>query len=74
MLEFILNFLADGLVHASWLAKVIYFIVVTQLTILSVTLYLHRSQAHRGVDFIRCSRICSVSGRGSARAWSPRNG
>jgi stearoyl-CoA desaturase (delta-9 desaturase) len=51
MLEFILNFLANGLVHASWLAKVIYFIVVTQLTILSVTLYLHRSQAHRGVDF-----------------------
>ena len=51
MLEFILNFLANGLVHASWLAKVIYFLVVTQLTILSVTLYLHRSQAHRGVDF-----------------------
>ncbi|HEX3896318.1 MAG TPA: acyl-CoA desaturase, partial [Rudaea sp.] len=51
MLEFILNFLANGLVHASWLAKVIYFLVVTQLTIFAVTLYLHRSQAHRGVDF-----------------------
>lgn len=51
MLEFILNFLNEGLVHASWLAKVIYFLVVTQLTIFAVTLYLHRSQAHRGVDF-----------------------
>jgi stearoyl-CoA desaturase (Delta-9 desaturase) len=51
MLEFILNFLNNGLVHASWLAKVIYFLVVTQLTIFAVTLYLHRSQAHRGVDF-----------------------
>jgi stearoyl-CoA desaturase (delta-9 desaturase) len=30
---------------------VVYFFVVTQLTIWSVTLYLHRSQAHRGVDF-----------------------
>jgi stearoyl-CoA desaturase (Delta-9 desaturase) len=51
MLEFILNFLNQGLLHASWVTKVIYFFVVTQLTILSVTLYLHRSQAHRGVDF-----------------------
>ncbi len=51
MLEFILNFLNHGLLNASWVTKVIYFLVVTQLTILSVTLYLHRSQAHRGVDF-----------------------
>jgi stearoyl-CoA desaturase (delta-9 desaturase) len=29
----------------------VYFLIVTQLTIFSVTLYLHRSQAHRGVDF-----------------------
>ncbi len=46
-----LNFLNQGLLHASWVTKVVYFLVVTQLTILSVTLYLHRSQAHRGVDF-----------------------
>src|SRR3546814_14092495 len=32
-------------------ALAIYFLVATQLTILSVTLYLHRSQAHRAVDF-----------------------
>jgi stearoyl-CoA desaturase (delta-9 desaturase) len=51
MLEFILNFLNQGVLHASWVTKLVYFFVVTQLTILSVTLYLHRSQAHRGVDF-----------------------
>ena len=29
----------------------VYMLVVTQLTIFTVTLYLHRSQTHRGVDF-----------------------
>jgi len=51
MLDMLLDFLNHGFTHASWLAKLIYFFVVTQLTIFSVTLYLHRSQAHRGVDF-----------------------
>ncbi len=51
MIDFILNFLIHGVTHASWLAKLVYFLIVTQLTIFSVTLYLHRCQAHRGVDF-----------------------
>ena len=51
MLHSVLDFLAGGFVHASWPTLLVYFIVVTQLTIFSVTLYLHRSQAHRGVDF-----------------------
>src|ERR1700738_3493285 len=51
MFDFVLNFLMHGVTHASWVAKLVYFFVVTQLTIFSVTLYLHRSQAHRGVDF-----------------------
>src|SRR6185312_2987308 len=51
MLDFILNFLIHGLTQASWVAKLVYFFIVTQLTIFAVTLYLHRSQAHRGVDF-----------------------
>ncbi len=50
-MDTILNFLDGGVTHASWLAKLIYFFVVTQLTIFAVTLYLHRSQTHRGVDF-----------------------
>ena len=50
-MDTILNFLDGGVLHATWLTKVIYFFVVTQLTIFAVTLYLHRSQTHRGVDF-----------------------
>jgi len=32
-------------------AKLVWLLVMTQLTILTVTLYLHRSQSHRSVDF-----------------------
>lgn len=45
------DWLVGGLTGWSWGEIALYFVVVTQLTILSVTLYLHRSQAHRGVDF-----------------------
>jgi stearoyl-CoA desaturase (delta-9 desaturase) len=51
MLDSLITFAARGLTQASWGTWIVYFIVVTQLTILSVTLYLHRSQTHRGVDF-----------------------
>jgi len=46
-----LDFLAGGLFQAGWGTLLIYFLIATQLTIFSVTLYLHRSQAHRAVDF-----------------------
>ena len=42
---------AYGLSGSHWLAVVLTFVVIAQLTILSVTLYLHRSATHRGVDF-----------------------
>ncbi|MFZ0872085.1 MAG: fatty acid desaturase [Rhodanobacter sp.] len=51
MLNAVLNFLNDGLTGAGWVSKLIYILVMTQLTIFTVTLYLHRSQTHRGVDF-----------------------
>ena len=51
MFDTIMNFLNGGLLQAGWLFKVIYFLIVTQLTIFAVTLYLHRSACHRGVDF-----------------------
>jgi stearoyl-CoA desaturase (delta-9 desaturase) len=51
MFDLVANFLTQGLANTSWPYLVLYFIVVSQLTIFSVTLYLHRSQAHRGVDF-----------------------
>src|SRR6185437_14496603 len=51
MLDAVLDFLNNGLAHASWGEIAIYMLIVTQLTIFTVTLYLHRSQTHRGVDF-----------------------
>jgi stearoyl-CoA desaturase (delta-9 desaturase) len=45
------SWLTEGLSGFGWIGIAVYFLIVTQLTIFSVTLYLHRSQAHRGVDF-----------------------
>jgi stearoyl-CoA desaturase (delta-9 desaturase) len=39
-----------GLLHLSFWGYGIAFIIMSQLTIMSVTLYLHRSQAHRALD------------------------
>jgi len=46
-----LDILAAGLLQAGWGALLLYMLIATQITIFTVTLYLHRSQAHRGVDF-----------------------
>jgi len=46
----ILHFLADGLLQWSWWQVVLFTLAVTHITIISVTLFLHRSQAHRGLD------------------------
>lgn len=46
----ILNFLAGGLMQWSWWQIVLFTLAVTHVTIISVTLFLHRSQAHRGLD------------------------
>lgn len=51
MFSSLLDFLAGGLLQAGVGALLLYFLVATQLTIFSVTLYLHRSQSHRAVDF-----------------------
>jgi stearoyl-CoA desaturase (delta-9 desaturase) len=47
----LIDFLSGGLLQFGFWQLVLYLLVATQLTIFSVTLYLHRSQAHRGVDF-----------------------
>ena len=47
----LLDFLSGGLLQFGWWGMLAYLLVVTQVTIFTVTLYLHRSQAHRGVDF-----------------------
>jgi stearoyl-CoA desaturase (delta-9 desaturase) len=47
----LIDFLTAGLLQFTWWELLLVLLVCTQLTIFSVTLYLHRSQAHRGVDF-----------------------
>jgi stearoyl-CoA desaturase (delta-9 desaturase) len=42
--------LAAGLVEASWWQIILFALVTTHITIASVTIFLHRSQAHRALD------------------------
>jgi stearoyl-CoA desaturase (Delta-9 desaturase) len=51
MFDSMISLAARGLTQATWGTWLVYMLVVTQLTIFTVTLYLHRSQTHRGVDF-----------------------
>ncbi len=51
MTHSLLDLAAGGLLQAGIWTLALYFLAATQLTIFAVTLYLHRSQAHRGVDF-----------------------
>lgn len=46
-----LSFLQNGLLNLSWWGILCTGLILTQTTIAAVTLYLHRSQTHRGVDF-----------------------
>ncbi len=48
-MEFLLTY-ADGLTHASLASLVVYTLIVTHITIVSVTVYLHRHSAHRAVE------------------------
>ncbi|CAH2782424.1 MAG: Fatty acid desaturase (EC; Delta-9 fatty acid desaturase (EC [uncultured Paraburkholderia sp.] len=50
MLNSLLDFLAHGLLHFSWWQLVLYTLAVTHVTIISVTVYLHRCQAHRALE------------------------
>ncbi|MDB5965242.1 MAG: acyl-CoA desaturase [Polaromonas sp.] len=45
-----LEWLAHGLLGAAWWQIVLYTLVTTHITIASVTIYLHRHQAHRAMD------------------------
>ncbi|MGF6608429.1 stearoyl-CoA desaturase (delta-9 desaturase) [Paraburkholderia sp. WSM4175] len=50
MLNSLLDFLAHGLLHFSWWQLVVYTLIATHITIIGVTVYLHRCQAHRALD------------------------
>ena len=47
------DWLANGLWNLSWWQIVIYTLVTTHITIAGVTIFLHRSQAHRALDLHR---------------------
>ena len=50
MLNGFLNWAAHGVAHASVWQMVAYTLVLTHITIVAVTVFLHRSQAHRSLD------------------------
>lgn len=50
MLDSLFQFFAHGLLDLRWWQIVVYTLVVTHVTILSTTIYLHRCQAHRALD------------------------
>ena len=46
----LIDWLLNGLSHASYWQMALYFLVVSQVTMMTTTLYLHRSATHRGAD------------------------
>ncbi|MDP1901721.1 MAG: fatty acid desaturase [Rubrivivax sp.] len=46
----LVEWLSHGLLAAPWWAVLLFTLVATHFTILGVTIYLHRSQAHRALD------------------------
>ena len=49
-LNAIVTWLSQGMLNLAWWQVLIYTLVVTHITIASVTIYLHRHQAHRAMD------------------------
>ncbi len=50
VLQAILSFLDTGLVDPTWWQIVLYTLLTTHVTIVAVTIFLHRCQAHRALD------------------------
>ena len=46
----LINWLGHGLTDAAWWQVVLFTLVTTHITIAAVTIFLHRSQAHRALD------------------------
>ena len=46
----LIEWLAHGLLTATWWQIVLYALITTHITIVAVTIFLHRSQAHRALD------------------------
>ena len=50
MIDPVVGFLAGGLLDLAWWQVLLVTLGLTHITIVSVTIYLHRSQAHRALD------------------------
>lgn len=50
MLHALLEFFSHGLLNLSYWQIAIYTLAVTHITIIGVTVYLHRCQAHRALE------------------------
>ena len=48
--QYVLPFVAHGLIDLPWWGYVLVALALTHVTIASVTIFLHRAQAHRGLD------------------------
>jgi stearoyl-CoA desaturase (delta-9 desaturase) len=46
----LVNWLANGLVETTWWEVLLFALVMTHITIASVTIFLHRAQAHRALE------------------------
>ncbi len=46
----LVNWLINGLIETTWWQIILYTLVTTHITIAGVTIFLHRSQAHRALD------------------------
>ena len=46
----VISWIASGLWDLSWIGLLVFTLAVTHITIASVTIFLHRCQAHRALD------------------------
>ncbi|ANN77391.1 fatty acid desaturase [Bordetella flabilis] len=49
-MDYVFSFVSGGFLQASWWQIVAFTLLATHITIVAVTVFLHRSQAHRGLD------------------------
>jgi stearoyl-CoA desaturase (Delta-9 desaturase) len=50
LVNVLVDFFSDGLLHATWWQMLAFTLIATHITIAAVTIYLHRCQAHRALD------------------------
>jgi stearoyl-CoA desaturase (delta-9 desaturase) len=74
VLDAAVEWLVHGWLNLSWWQLVLVTLAMTHITIVSVTVFLHRHQAHRALDLHPMASHFSASGSGSRPGRSPGNG